>query len=182
MLDGEIVAFDEQGRPSFQRLQPRMHLDLARPPIRRRMADTPVVYMIFDVLYLDGPLDDGAALHASAASCSRSSSWTGPHWRTPAYHVGDGKAMLEASDEQGLEGVVAKRLDSRYEPGGRTRRWLKIKNHLRPGARDRRLAARQGRPQRHARLARGRLLRRTASCVYAGNVGTGFTRADARAT
>jgi bifunctional non-homologous end joining protein LigD len=52
----------------------------------------------------------------------------GPSWRTPAYHEGHGDALLQASAQQGLEGIVAKRLDSPYEPGKRNGTWLKIKN------------------------------------------------------
>ena len=53
IVDGEIVAFDDAGRPSFERLQSRMHL-ASESQIKRRMADTPVTYLIFDLLYLDG--------------------------------------------------------------------------------------------------------------------------------
>jgi bifunctional non-homologous end joining protein LigD len=126
VFDGEIVAFDEEGRPSFQRLQGRIHL-ASDSAIRRRMADTPVTYMIFDLLYLDGHLlldlpytERRARLESLALD--------GDHWRVPTYHRGDGSALLEATREQGLEGVVGKRLDSRYLPGKRTRAWLKVKN------------------------------------------------------
>jgi bifunctional non-homologous end joining protein LigD len=101
----------------------------------------------------------------------------GPHWRTPSYHAGDGPGMLAASRERGLEGVIAKKLDSVYEPGKRTANWLKIKNVQRqevviggwmPG---------EGRrAESLGSLVVGyydgdRL-------VYAGNVGTGFKDAD----
>jgi bifunctional non-homologous end joining protein LigD len=99
----------------------------------------------------------------------------GDNWRTPSYHVGDGAAMLKASDEQGLEGVVAKRLDSRYEPGSRSGAWLKIKNRLSqefviggwlPGE--------GGRTNTLGSLAVGYY--EAGKLVYAGNVGTGFTQ------
>ena len=54
---------------------------------------------------------------------------SGPSWQTPAYHRGDGAALLALSRDQGLEGIVAKRLDSAYEPGGRPGTWVKLKNH-----------------------------------------------------
>ena len=177
MLDGEIVALDEQGRPDFQRLQPRMHV-VSESAIRRRVSDTPVVYMMFDVLWLEGH-STMALPYTRAPQAARGARARRGHWRTPAYHVGDGEAMLEASDEQGLEGVVAKRLDSRYEPGSRSGAWLKIKNQLSqelviggwlPG---------EGGARRHARIARGRLLRgRQAASMR--NVGTGFTQQTLR--
>ncbi len=112
VLDGEVVSFDDQGRPSFQRLQGR---------------DKPVVYMVFDLIYLDGDsltrlpyTERRARLEALALD--------GPGWRTPAYHAGEGRALFDASAAQGLEGIVAKRLDSAYEPGRRNASWLKIKN------------------------------------------------------
>ncbi|MCC7364516.1 MAG: DNA ligase D [Dehalococcoidia bacterium] len=129
VLDGEIVAPDADGVPRFERLQQRMNL--AKPnDIRRRVADTPVVYMIFDLLYLDGrstmqlPYTERRRLLEGLAL-------TGPCWQTPPYHAGDGPAMLEASKAGGLEGVVAKRLDSPYEAGRRSTAWLKVKNSLR---------------------------------------------------
>jgi len=172
VLDGEIVAFDEAGRPSFERLQRRMHV-ASDSVIRRRMADTPVVYAIFDLLYLDGHslmalpyTERRAALEALELS--------GPAWRVPSAHVGAGKRLLEATREQGLEGVVAKRLDSRYEPGRRTGAWIKVKNTRRqelviagwlPG---------EGRrSDRIGALLVGYFDR--DELRYAGRVGTGFT-------
>jgi bifunctional non-homologous end joining protein LigD len=173
VLDGEIVALDEQGHPSFQRLQPRMHL-ASESAIRRRMVDTPVVYMIFDVIWLEGrstmPLpytERRAELEALDLN--------GDNWRTPSHHVGDGEAMFAASKEQGLEGVVAKRLDSRYDPGGRSGAWLKIKNQFShelviggwlPGQ--------GGRSGTLGSLAVG--FYEDWKLRYAGNVGTGFTQ------
>ena len=99
----------------------------------------------------------------------------GDYWRTPSYHAHDGAAMLKASDEQGLEGVVAKRLDSRYEPGSRSGAWLKIKNKMRqelviggwlPGE--------GGRRDTLGSLAVG--FYEDGTLRYAGNVGTGFTQ------
>jgi bifunctional non-homologous end joining protein LigD len=126
VLDGELVAFDDQGRPSFQRLQTRMHV-ASESQVRRRMRDIPVTYVIFDLLYLDGHslLDEGyedrrAALEALGLQ--------GQSWQIPAYHRGDGSKLLAASRERGLEGIIAKRLGSRYLPGRRSRDWLKVKN------------------------------------------------------
>ena len=126
VLDGEIVAFDERGRPSFETLQHRMHVT-SPAAVRRLAASSPVVYAIFDLLYLDGHslmdlpyTERRAALEALALN--------GPSWRVPAVRPGDGDALLRATAEQGLEGIVAKRLDSRYVPGARNGAWLKIKH------------------------------------------------------
>jgi bifunctional non-homologous end joining protein LigD len=173
VLDGEIVALDDQGRPDFQRLQPRMHV-VSESTIRRRVSDTPVVYMIFDVLWLEGHLTMPLP-YTERRKRLEDLDLNGDNWRTPSYHVGDGKAMLEASDEQGLEGVVAKRLDSRYEPGSRSAAWLKIKNKLSqelviggwlPGE--------GGRTNALGSLAVG--FYEDGRLRYAGNVGTGFTQ------
>ena len=75
----------------------------------------------------------------------------------------------------GVEGVVAKRLDGPYEPGRRSSGWIKVKNVHTQDVVDRRLDARRGRPQGEPRRARGGGDGRTASCSYAGKVGTGFT-------
>jgi len=126
LLDGEVVAFDESGRPSFGVLQSRMHV--GNPiEVRRLMAETPVVYMLFDVLWLDGASTMAMPLHERRALLG-GLDLAGPGWQTPASHVGDGAALSEASRRQGLEGIVAKKLDSIYEPGKRTRQWIKIKN------------------------------------------------------
>ncbi|MQA75797.1 MAG: DNA ligase [Solirubrobacterales bacterium] len=126
VLDGELVAYDDEGRPSFQRLQRRMHVG-SRAEVRRRMADVPVTYVLFDLLHVDGrtlfesPYEERRAeLEALALD--------GESWQTPTYHRGEGEAMLSASRERGLEGIVAKRLASPYRPGKRGRDWLKVKN------------------------------------------------------
>lgn len=125
VLDGEIVAFDE-GRPSFQRLQPRMNVT-SESQIRRLRQETPVTFIIFDVLYANGhsllklPYTDRRAVLDQL-------DLSGPYWQTPAHQEGDGDALLAATRMQGLEGIVAKRLRSTYQPGRRSRDWLKIKN------------------------------------------------------
>jgi bifunctional non-homologous end joining protein LigD len=126
LLDGELVSFDEQGRPSFGRLQQRMHLT-SDSVIRRRMKTHPVTYLIFDLLHLDGHslLDRPYRERREALT---ELGLDGPHWQTPAHHTGGGRELLEASAAQGLEGLIAKRLDSRYEPGKRPGTWLKVKN------------------------------------------------------
>jgi bifunctional non-homologous end joining protein LigD len=172
VLDGEIVAFDDRGRPSFERLQSRMHVT-SPTAVRRLAASTPVVYAIFDLLYLDGHTlmempyrDRRARLEELGLG--------GPAWRVPAAHSDEGSRLLGATEAQGLEGVVAKRLDSRYEPGRRTGAWLKVKN-----TRRQELVIGGWLPGEGRRAERiGALLmgyHRNGTFVYAGRVGTGFT-------
>jgi bifunctional non-homologous end joining protein LigD len=126
ILDGEVVALDENGRPSFQRLQRRMHLT-SEGMVRRLSQSEPVVYMVFDLLWLDGH-----SLMASSYEDRRARlaelELEGTTWRVSAYHRGNGPGLLEASKAQGLEGLVAKRVDCPYVPGRRTQAWVKVKN------------------------------------------------------
>jgi bifunctional non-homologous end joining protein LigD len=125
ILDGEIVAFDQRGRPSFEALQQRMQLS-SPAAARRRAAGTPVTYMIFDLLWLNGhPLIE--LPYAERRARLAELGLNGARWQTPEHLVGQGKELLAASVEQGLEGVVAKRLDSPYQPGIRSSSWVKIK-------------------------------------------------------
>jgi bifunctional non-homologous end joining protein LigD len=181
ILDGEIVAFDDEGRPSFERLQSRMHL-ASESQIRRRMADTPVTYLIFDLLYLDGRSFVDLP-YAERRKRLEALQLEGPSWQTPSHHRGEGKALLHLTEERGLEGLVAKRLDSRYLPGRRSRAWLKVKN-----IRSQELVIGGWLPGQGRRAGTigailvgyyeeddgGRQLR------YAGRVGSGFTEAELR--
>lgn len=126
VLDGEIVAFDERGLPSFEHLQKRMHLT-SESAIRRAARQTPVTYAIFDLLYLDGRLTTELPYRRRRALLEQLR-LKGPAWQVPVSREGGGGELLEATGEQGLEGVIAKRLDSPYRPGQRSGEWLKIKN------------------------------------------------------
>jgi bifunctional non-homologous end joining protein LigD len=172
ILDGEIVALDDEGRPSFEEIQQRMGLtDLNE--IRRKMRQVPVTYMTFDLLWQDGhSLMDRAYVDRRAALAKLR--LAGPAWQTPPFEKGGGATMLEASRKAGLEGVMAKKLDSRYEPGKRTGAWLKVKNRNRQelviGGWLEGEGKRRGYP--------GALLvgyHDGGKLVYAGKVGTGFT-------
>jgi bifunctional non-homologous end joining protein LigD len=175
VLDGELVAFDDDGKPSFQRLQPRMH-GTSESEIQRRRREIPVTYVIFDLLYLDGRSLLGEPYDRRRRALE-DLELDGPHWQVPEYHEGGGTSLLDATREQGIEGVIAKRLDSPYRPGRRSRDWLKIKNVLRqevviggwlPG---------KGRREGHL----GALLvgyYEDDSLRYAGKVGTGFDKDD----
>jgi bifunctional non-homologous end joining protein LigD len=126
VLDGEIIAFDENQRPSFEVLQQRMNVT-AKAQARRLARSVPVTYVIFDLLWLDGHSLMGLP-YLERRECLTALQLAGPTWQSPGHLTGDGSAVLEASAEQGLEGIVAKRLDSTYQPGRRTGTWVKVKN------------------------------------------------------
>ena len=126
VLDGEIVAFDEGGAPSFARLQKRMHVSKAADA--RRLANSdPAVLVIFDLLHLDGR-STLTLPYTQRRELLEGLRLAGPSWQTPAYFRGGGAELLAASKELGLEGVVAKRLTSVYQPGKRSSDWRKVKN------------------------------------------------------
>jgi len=125
VLDGEIVAFDAAGRPSFEALQRRMHIG-SRAQARRLAKSTPVVYVIFDLLWLDGH-SLMSEPYSSRRERLQSLALNGANWQAPDHVVGEGRTLLTAAADQGLEGVVAKRLESVYQPGARTREWVKVK-------------------------------------------------------
>jgi bifunctional non-homologous end joining protein LigD len=172
VLDGEVVAFSEEGRPDFGRLQSRMHT------IPGRAGDEPVgvTFVLFDLLWLDGnevmgvPYLDRRRLLADLVE-------TGAGWQVPAHQVDEGKALLDAAEAKGLEGVMAKRLDSTYVPGRRSPSWRKVKVRRRQelvvGGW---LSGEGNRSSTFGALLVGH---QTAEGLrYAGRVGTGFDRDD----
>jgi bifunctional non-homologous end joining protein LigD len=141
VLDGEIVALDRAGRPSFSRLAERMHVrDRARASALA--ATVPVTYMIFDLLALAGEDLAGRPYRQRRQALERLAP-AGAHWLVPPSFP-DGEATFAAATEHALEGVVAKRLDSPYRAGVRSGDWIKVKREhtgdfvvggWRPGAR-----------------------------------------------
>lgn len=129
IIDGEIVAYDDAGRPSFQTLQSRLGLTSAAT-IRTRSQATPVQYLAFDLLHLDGR-DITALPYEDRRSLLRELLEDAAYWKVPADHVGEGEALLAAVVEQGLEGIVAKKLGSPYRFGSRGGDWRKIKQQQR---------------------------------------------------
>ena len=184
LLDGELVAFDEQGRSDFGLLQGRMHVRSPRPDLVRAV---PVHLVLFDLLAdpelrLEETYDDRRArLEALGLQ--------GPSWQTSPSFPRDGSAVHAATKAQGLEGLVAKRRDSRYEPGRRSDCWVKVKHLARQSAVV--VGWKPGEGGRAGRL--GSLLLAVhgaatpqgaglegAGLVFAGHVGTGFTQAELR--
>ena len=124
VLDGEIVAFDGT-TPSADLLARR------KPPrdtaaARRAAERTPVQFLAYDLLWLEGHSTVEAIGYAQRRELLEGLGVAGEHWQTPPYFPGGGAFALEAATAQGLAGVVAKRLDSAYAPGRRTRDWLLI--------------------------------------------------------
>jgi bifunctional non-homologous end joining protein LigD len=120
IVDGEVVAIDEAGRPDFGLLQERISQS------RGGRGANGLVYQVFDLLHFDGksllkvPLEDRKRL---LRSILRESS----HVRFASHVTGEGEAFMEAARAKGLEGIVAKLRRSSYEPGRRTPAWLKLK-------------------------------------------------------
>jgi bifunctional non-homologous end joining protein LigD len=159
VLDGEVCAIDEQGRTSFSAMQ---------------KGGYPLVYYVFDLLELEGePLLDlpfterrerlEAVLDRRNKTVQLSEAFE------------DGHALERAAVEQGLEGVMAKRADSRYEPGRRSRDWLKVK----PGLQRQEFVVvgyTKGKGRRSGSLGSLVLaVRRGRDLAWVGNVGTGFS-------
>jgi len=173
LLDGEIVVFGPGGWPEFEALQSRMHVSSAAAA-RLLAGQNPVTYLVFDLLQLDGrPLFDEA--YSDRRARLDALGLAGPYWQTPPFFPGeDFPAVQAVSVEHGMEGVVAKRLNSKYLPGTRTDQWRKIKNKLRQEA----VVAgyKPGQGNRTGQV--GSLLvgvNDASGLVYAGHVGTGFS-------
>ena len=116
ILDGELIVFDDDGRPRFDLVQRS-----------GAGSDRQAVIQFFDVLQVDGT-DTIDLSYLDRRRLLDQLVEPGDNWTVPSFTVGDGAALVAATAEQGLEGVIAKRVDSRYRPGARTKDWRKIKN------------------------------------------------------
>jgi bifunctional non-homologous end joining protein LigD len=125
ILDGEVVALDDQGRPRFQLIQSRMGLT-SPAAVKAKAKKQPVDYVIFDLLHLDGHCVRDLP-YVQRRELLESLGLDGPRWRVPSYRLDGGPDLLEAARRQGLEGIVSKRADSSYRPGKRTGEWIKTR-------------------------------------------------------
>jgi bifunctional non-homologous end joining protein LigD len=163
VLDGEVCALDEQGRASFSAMQ---------------QGSGPLVYYAFDLLELDGEPQIDLPLTERQARLAKLLDKRNKTVRL-SETFDDGFALYEAAKQQQLEGIMAKRADSRYLPGRRTRDWLKIKTH---GKQEFLIAGYTHGGGRRAGLFGSLILavREGDELRYVGNVGTGFTDAEIR--
>ena len=168
LLDGEIVAFVE-GRPSFERLQQRMHV--RGPELPRLVETVPVTFVVFDVLRRFG-VDLTARPFAERRATLDRFAEDHPGWTlSPVFD--DGPATLEVARAHGLEGVVAKRLAAPYRPGARTDEWCKLRfEHRGEFA----VIGWEAAPEHAATLSSLVLgVQRDGALQYAGRVGSGIS-------
>ena len=178
VLDGEIVAFGDGEWPDFEALQQRMNISSAAQA-RVLAAQVPVSYLAFDVLWIGGkPLLEQP--YTARRERLDGIGLRGGNWQAPPAFIGESGADVQSvSRLHHLEGVVAKRLASRYEPGRRSPSWLKIKN-----IRRQEVVVGGWKPGEGARAGGiGSLLvgvYDAGQLAYCGHVGTGFTQQTLR--
>lgn len=177
VLDGEVIAPDESGRPDFARLQRRMHLT-DRAEVKRAALEVPVRYVVFDVLYWAGK-DLRARPFEQRRQVLEQVPLEPPLLRGESVR-GEGTALFAAAQQLGLEGVVAKRADSPYQPGVRSDRWVKVKARQTEEAVV--VGFTPGRGHRQATFGALVLAQRDAAgrWVHVGQVGGGFSDEDVR--
>jgi len=161
IIDGELVALDDAGRPNFAMMQQHT---------------TEVAFYAFDVLQING-VDTVALPYEQRRELLADLLETGSNWMVTTHRIGDGAALLAATAEQGLEGVMAKRLGSPYVPGKRSPNWRKVKNRVQVevviGGFNKGTGNRSG---TFGALLVG-IRADDGSLAYAGGVGTGFSQA-----
>lgn len=172
LIDGEVIALNDSGLPDFRVLADRMHVRDARK-VARLAAARPATYMVFDVLRLDGEdltampwTERRAVLERLAADGSLGS------WQVPPYYD-DGAMLHQATRAQGLEGIVSKRRASRYEPGVRSKAWLKFPHRFRGSYVVGGWRPQEGTVDRPAALLVGEPT--PDGLLYRGRVGSGIT-------
>jgi len=178
ILDGELVVLDDEGRPSFERLQSR--INVTRPQDVERVArEHPVTYVVFDLLNLDGRDIMKTDLRIRKKTLRENVRDTGS--LIFADHVErEGETLFEQARSSGVEGIVGKKADSRYQPGVRSRDWVKVKSWLTQTCVI--IGFTQGRGKRSGSI--GALIlavREGDRLVHCGQVGTGFDEETLRA-
>ncbi len=176
VLDGEIVAFDPAGRPSFSLLQQRMHVR-DQASVRRLSRTIPLSYLIFDVMHLDGH-STVELPYRERRRLLESLRLAGDHWATPTSYREPPARVMAAAAEQGLEGVVCKRLASPYVAGRRSEDWIKVRRRS-----TQEVVIGGYTPGKGSRSALGALilgLPVDGGLRYVGKVGTGFSNAQLR--
>jgi bifunctional non-homologous end joining protein LigD len=179
ILDGEIVALDEEGRPSFSLMQQRTGIRSGgrRTAVRR---DVPVIYYVFDLIYLDGydlrrvSLEDRKRLLAQIMTASDIVRFS------DHYPGSQGVALFDAAKQKGLEGILAKRSGSCYEER-RTREWLKIKVTQAADCVIGGYTDPEGSRLYFGSMVLG-LYNKAGQLIPVGQVGTGFDQATLKAT
>ena len=171
LLDGELICLDDDGRPSFTRMQRRLGAAWLTAPV-----DCPVQLVVFDVLWVDGE-DLCSAPYRQRRATLTGLDLNGSCVTTPPVQLSDGAAFFDVVRRRGLEGIVAKHLDAPYRPGRRTRSWRKIPAYDTDEFVVCGVQARRGHGARALHLAR---VDDDGQLVYAGRVGSGFSAADQR--
>jgi bifunctional non-homologous end joining protein LigD len=170
LIDGEVVALDEQGRPSFQRLQQRGKL--TRPlDVRRGMVEHPVTFFAFDVLGVEDFDLRALPLSARKQVLQRLLPHAGLV-RYLDYFEADGEVLYEQTQKLDLEGIVAKKADSAYR-SGRSANWLKIRTRLTDDFVVVGFTAPKGGRSAFGALLLGQYVE--GNLVYTGRAGSGFS-------
>lgn len=175
LVDGEIIALNDRGIPDFRTLQERMHVRNATSAAR--LAErVPAIYMVFDVLRLDGRDLTGLAWTERRALLDDLG--LDGSWQSPAPYD-DGEMLLEATRQQGLEGVVSKRRTSTYRPGERSPHWVKLAHRHRLSYVVGGWRPQEGTTDRLAALLVGEVT--ADGLLYRGRVGSGIGARQSRA-
>jgi bifunctional non-homologous end joining protein LigD len=173
ILDGEVVVLDEQGRPSFSLMQQRTGIRAHGRQTAAR-SDLPILYYVFDLIYLDGydlrrvALDDRKRVLQQILP-------SGEMVRYSDHQAGQGTALFQAAKQKGLEGILAKKCNSCYEER-RSRDWLKIKITQTVDCVVGGYTEPEGARQYFGSLALG-LYNDKKQLIHVGNAGTGFNQA-----
>ncbi|MGN0065557.1 MAG: non-homologous end-joining DNA ligase [Nocardioides sp.] len=175
VVDGEVIALDEAGRPNFGVVAQRLHVR-SRATAARMAAQVPATYMVFDLLRLDGRDLTGRPWEERREALE-SLDLPSHGWQVPPTYD-DGEMLLQATAAQGLEGIVSKRVSSRYEPGARSANWLKFAHRTTTSVVVGGWRPQEGTDHRLAALLVGEPT--PDGLVYRGRVGSGIGGAASR--